>query len=231
MNTLSRRQFVAGVGLTGLGMLASESAAAAPPEDVSAVEDLMREHGVLRRALLIYDEAVLKLRNNPTPAVAEALQKTAKLFRAFGEDYHEKKLEEAHIFPDLKKADGTQELLVDTLGAQHERGRQITDYLLAVSKNGKMGRDKAGEVARVLEPFVLMYQNHMAREDTVIFPAWKRTLSAGALDKMGDTFEDIERAQFGKDGFETSVRQIAEVEAALGLADIGQFTPPPPPRL
>jgi len=28
------------------------------------------------------------------------------LFRSFGEDYHEKKLEEAHIFPTIKKAGG-----------------------------------------------------------------------------------------------------------------------------
>ena len=33
----------------------------------------------------------------------EALQKTAKLFRVFGEDYHEQKLEEAHIFPLLAR--------------------------------------------------------------------------------------------------------------------------------
>ncbi len=42
---------------------------------------------------------------------------------------------------------------------------------------------------------------------------------------MNDRFEDIEREQFGKDGFSMAVRQISDIEAALGLADLAQFTP------
>jgi hemerythrin-like domain-containing protein len=64
---------------------------------VTATEDLMREHGVLRRALLVYSAAAVNLRGNPSSISSDALQKIAKLFRAFGEEYHEKKLEEAYI--------------------------------------------------------------------------------------------------------------------------------------
>src|SRR5215470_10235462 len=88
---------------------ANEAAKAGTGEkggEVTATEDLMREHGVLRRALLVYSEAAAKLRSNPSAVSPEALQKTAKLFRAFGEEYHERKLEEAYIFPAVKKAGG-----------------------------------------------------------------------------------------------------------------------------
>ena len=47
--------------------------------EVTATEDLMREHGVLRRALLVYSEAAAKLRTNPSAISTEALQKTAKV--------------------------------------------------------------------------------------------------------------------------------------------------------
>src|SRR5215216_5902885 len=67
--------------------------------EVTAPEDLMREHGVLRRALLVYTATAGKLRTNASAVSPDALQKTAKLFRTFGEDYHEKKLEETYIFP------------------------------------------------------------------------------------------------------------------------------------
>ncbi len=60
--------------------------------EVTATEDLMREHGILRRALLVYTAAANTLRANPASVPPAALQKTARLFRAFGEDYHEKKL-------------------------------------------------------------------------------------------------------------------------------------------
>ena len=75
-----------------------------------------------------------------------------------------------------------------------------------------------------------MYEHHTAREDTVVFPAWKDALSAHQLDEMAETFEEIEHQQFGKDGFEDAVAQIAHIEQALGIADIARFTPPPPPK-
>src|SRR5436853_3450951 len=199
--------------------------------EVTATEDLMREHGVLRRALLVYTEAALKLRSNPSAIDPGALQKTAKLFRAFGEDYHEKKLEEAYIFPAVKNSKenaGAYANIVDTLTAQHQRGREITDYIVEVASCQKLTNDSE-PLARTLDSFVLMYRNHAAREDTIIFPAWKKTLSARQLDEMNDKFEDIEHEQFGEDGYELAVKQIGDIETSLSLADLAQFTAPPPP--
>jgi hemerythrin-like domain-containing protein len=230
MNVISRRSFIGGVGVSGVGVILGGCARKGASKEVTAVEDLMREHGVLRRALLVYEETAPKLRENPTPALADALQKTATLFRTFGEDYHEKKLEEGYIFPELKRADPAQSALLDTLIAQHERGRQITDYILALTKGATFAEGRAPEAAGVLGSFVLMYQNHAAREDTIIFPAWKKILPAEELEEMGEKFEDIEHEQFGEDGFEDAVHRIAGIENSLGLGNIVQFTPPPPPR-
>jgi hemerythrin-like domain-containing protein len=190
----------------------------------------MREHGVLRRALLVYSEAAVKLRSNPAAVPSDALQKTAKLFRAFGEEYHEKKLEEAYIFPAVKKAGGAAGTLADILVTQHQRGREITDYILAVTRGAKLGAVNAGQLAQAMEGLVRMYRAHAAREDTIIFPAWKATLSADELDEMGEKFEDIEHEQFGKDGFDDAVEQIGDIEGALGMADLAGFTAPALPH-
>src|SRR5262245_7093876 len=107
--------------------------------EVTATEDLMREHGVLRRALLVYSEAVTRLRSSPSAVAPNALQRTAKLFREFGEEYHERKLEEAYIFPAVKSAGGPAAAYTDILVAQHSRGREITDYILAVTRGDKLG--------------------------------------------------------------------------------------------
>jgi|SRR5689334_13199378 len=198
--------------------------------EVTATEDLMREHGVLRRALLVYTAAATKLHSNPSSIPPDALQKTAKLFRAFGEEYHEKKLEEAYIFPAVKQAGGEAATYPDILVTQHNRGREITDYIINVTQNAKLGANAEG-LAKALDAFVLMYRNHAAREDTIIFPAWKQTLTDKQLDEMNDKFEDIEHEQFGEDGFEDAVKQISAIESSLGLADITQFTAPPPPKV
>jgi hemerythrin-like domain-containing protein len=224
MNTTSRRKFIAGIGFAGIGLLEGACAMKEARDEVSAVEDLMREHGILRRALLVYEEVASKLRENPASAVADAIHRTATLFRTFGEDYHEKKLEEAYIFPVLKKGGAATRTLVDTLIKQHERGRQITDYILAITRQGKIELNKGVEMAPILKSFALMYQNHAAREDTIIFPEWKQAITSMELEAMGDKFEDIEHEQFGEDGFEKAVRRIAEIETALGLEDMGQFT-------
>jgi hypothetical protein len=129
------------------------------------------------------------------------------------------------------KAGGPAAAYVDVLIAQHRRGREITDYILAVTSKGSIASADAEPLARVFDQMDLMYENHAAREDTIVFPAWKTALNAAQLDKMGDLFEDIERAQFGHDGFEDAVASIGHIEATLGLADIAQFTAPPPPRV
>ncbi|HUO91037.1 MAG TPA: hemerythrin domain-containing protein [Rhizomicrobium sp.] len=232
MTVNSRRQLVTAGTLAIVGAAALPAAPARSKEEkeVGAVEDLMREHGVLRRALLVYFESVPKLRSAPAALDAGALHRAAKLFRDFGEDYHERKLEEAHIFPRIKSAGGPAASYVDILLDQHRRGREITQYILSVTASGRVATASAEPLARAFESFVPMYQNHAAREDTIVFPAWKDALSAKELDELGDQFEDIERAQFGGDGFEKSVHEIGAIEQALGFADLAQFTAPPPPH-
>ncbi len=197
-------------------------------EDVSATEDLMREHGVLRRTLNVYSEVARRLEANPGDIDAAALVEAAKLFRDFGEDYHEGMLEEVYIFPEVLKAGGPNGKLVEILWTQHRRGREITDYIQRVGSRGGIGGD-AEPLAKALASMSGMYNAHSAWEDTVIFPAWKALQSKDRLEELADKFEDIEHEKFGKDGFEDAVARISRIEQAFGLGDLALFTAPPPP--
>ena len=245
-----RRQLLTGISLVGAGVLLngcrnqpSSSGGATNNEkknegpatgeaetvEVTATEDLMREHGILRRALLVYQESVTRLRQDAATVPPDALEKTANLFRVFGEDYHEKSLEEVFIFPTVKKSPGAAAGYVDILLAQHARGREITDYVLSISKADKIASNSVEPLAKALESFVRMYQHHAAIEDTVIFPAWKVATGPTELDDLNDKFEDIEHEQFGGDGFETALKRMEEIETSLGLSNLEMFTAPPPP--
>jgi hemerythrin-like domain-containing protein len=206
------------------------SNAAQKESEVTATEDLMREHGVIRRALLVYSETVPRLRQNASGVDPAALRQTAQLFRTFGEDYHEKMLEERHIFPVIRKQGGELQRYADILTAQHSRGREITDYILAVTGAGTISSMHSEPLARVFEGFVRMYENHAAREDTIVFPAWKMNFTDKQLDEISDQFEDIEHKMFGQDGFEDAEKRISSIEGMLGLGDLAQFTPLPPPK-
>jgi hemerythrin-like domain-containing protein len=232
MTSISRRAaFGAAAGLAAGAVLilpgCSQSGEKAG-EDVSATEDLMREHGVLRRILVVYRETAAILRTAPAGLDAAALGQAAALFKAFGEDYHERKLEEQHIFPTVQKAGGEAGGLVPTLLAQHDRGRQITAFIAARCAGGKIGAADAEPLARALEGFARMYEAHTAYEDTIVFQAWKKALSKKQLEEAGDQFEDIERAQFKGDGFDMAVDQVAQIEQRLGLHDLGRLTAPAP---
>ena len=232
---LTRRELIAKATAVTTATLITPSLLLAAPEakepEVTATEDLMREHGVLRRALLVYSESIPKIRSNAGSLDAAALYRTGVLFRDFGENYHEKMLEEEHIFPVVRKGTGEAPKLVDILLAQHARGREITSYLLAVTKGGGIATANAEPLARSLEAFVLMYRNHAAREDTVVFPAWKTHFTNKQLDELSDQFEDIEHKMFGKDGFDDAVEKISAIETTLGFGGLSQFTAPPPPAI
>src|SRR5437016_5682522 len=90
-----------------------------PEEEVGAAEDLMREHGVLNRILLIYEEGLRRL-DAREPLPGEAIASSAGIVRRFIEGYHEK-LEEDFLFPRLEKASDLAPL-VATLRRPHDAG-------------------------------------------------------------------------------------------------------------
>ena len=95
---LGRRVFLtsgillSGAAVAGVGLLSGTEAEKKSEEkeaEVGPPEDLMREHGVLKRVLLIYGEALRRIdvkQDFPPEALADA----ARIIRSFVEDYHEK---------------------------------------------------------------------------------------------------------------------------------------------
>ena len=212
----------AGLVLTGCAT-ASEGAAHAETSkdhdeaEVTPGEDLMQEHGVLERILLIYDEGARRIeRSQPLdPAV---IGKAADIVRRFVGEYHEKN-EEQFVFPRLRAANREVDLTT-TLLRQHQRGREITAQIIA-----KASAPGSPELAQLLRSFARMYRPHAAREDTVLFPAFREIVGRSEYRELGEQFEDKEHELFGEHGFEHEVAQVSQLELALGIADLAQFTP------
>jgi hemerythrin-like domain-containing protein len=131
--------------------------------EVTPGEDLMQEHGLLERILLIYDEAARRIEQRE-PFDLTVLTSSAGIVRRFVEDYHEK-LEEQFVFPRLETARREMEL-VAVLLSQHQRGREVTMDIVR-----RAGSAATPELAQTLRSFARMYRPHAAREDTVLFSA------------------------------------------------------------
>src|SRR6201996_583577 len=198
----------------------------APAEDqvpVTPPEDLMREHGVLKRVLLIYREGIRRLQASEQ-LPADALNAGAAIIRSFIEDYHEQ-LEEQHVFPRLEQA-GKLTGVPSVLRAHHVRGGVLTDRVVAATSAG-IALDQAKREALIqdMSAFTRMYEPHEAREDTVVFPTLRQVVPAKEFRDMADVFEDEEHRRFGRAGFEGVVDKVADIEKSLGIFDLSQFTP------
>jgi hemerythrin-like domain-containing protein len=226
---IDRRRMVLAAGGGALGLSLGALAEDTEALETAANEDLMREHGILRRALFVYAEASRRARSAPDTLPLPQLLATAQLFRSFGEEYHERQLEEQYIFPVVRRRDARAAQFVDVLRAQHQRGRDITAYIMRVAQRARLAPADAQPLAGALDGLVAMYGPHAAREDTDLFPVWKKTIGAKAYAEMGDKFEEIERRTFGHDGFEDAHTRTAGIEAAFGLVNLAEVTAPPPP--
>ncbi len=226
---------VAGASVIGLGSLATscnnnrEPAGDDAEENVendsgvSANEDLMREHGLLQRMLLIYDAAIARLNSGGDFDPAH-INQTANIIKSFIEEYHEK-LEEAYVFPALTNA-GKLTDLVKVLTRQHANGRQVTREIIAATNNGNMpSGDDLNRLTFNMQRFNTMYRPHEAREDTVVFPAFKASVSPDEYRNLGEKFEEVEQQHFGNGGFDAMVDKVAGIEKQVGIYNLSQFTP------
>jgi hemerythrin-like domain-containing protein len=196
-------------------------------EDVSPTEDLMREHGLLNRVLLVYEDCLRKLDASVSQEAPKfdpkLLADSAGIIRHFIEDYHEK-LEEDYIFPRFEKAHVLTDL-VKVLRRQHEAGRSETEKIQKLATAAALKQPASrSEVAGAISHFVRMYRPHEAREDTVLFPALHGLVSQHEYDALGEDFEKREHQLFGAEGFEGEVEKVAGIEKALGIYDLAKFT-------
>ena len=195
----------------------AESEAPVPP-----TEDLMREHGVLRRILLLYEAGSRRLGQGEDIESSVFVQ-AAETMRDFIHDYHEK-LEEDYLFPHFKKA-GRMVPLVDVLIAQHAAGRKLTEKILQIAPTARTDSGRRKAMIDAMQASIVLYQPHAAREDTDIFPTVRSLVTPSEFDGLGETFEKEEKSRFGADGFEMMAKKVEAIEKRIGIHDLSKYTP------
>jgi hemerythrin-like domain-containing protein len=185
-------------------------------------EELMVEHGVLKRLLLAYrtvhDRLVAGRRVD-----GDVIVSAAQIISDYVEGFHEG-LEEAYVFPRVAPhAPG----LVRTLLVQHDRGRHLTAAINDIASAG-LGRatDRATLATRIAA-FVRMYEPHEAWEDTVVFPTLRQVTPQRTLDQLAERFAELENSRYGDSALGAMLARVTGIEAELGIGDLNEFTPVP----
>lgn len=193
---------------------------------ITPIEDLMREHGILKRLLLIYGDAEKRLcgyKPFQPSIVYPVILQSASIARQFIENYHQK-LEEHYIFPRFIQ-EQIYVNLVCSLQEQHAAATKLTTLILQAANQRDPYMQGRQYIAHLLSLYKQMYEPHEAREDTVLFPAFRKLVTPREFKKLGEKFEEIEETMFGKDGFQTILRQVEQLEKALGIYELSQYTP------
>lgn len=184
--------------------------------ETTAVEDLMREHGLLNRILIIYDEIIRRHKTNEY-IDNEIVLTSAYIIRTFVEDYHEK-MEEDYVFPVFIEKNVFVDL-INELRNQHELGRKLTDEIINQSLT-VIKVDNAEKIVKSMLLFNQMYRIHEAREDTIVFPEFKKLITKKYYEELGEKFEHTEEQIFGEDGFEKNLKIVELIEKKLNIFDI-----------
>ncbi len=189
--------------------------------EIPLTEDLMREHGILNRVLLMYEEIIKRIDNN-IDFLIDDLRDVITIIKSFIEDYHEK-IEEDYVFPLFEK-NKKKMRLIKTLKNQHDKGREITAQLQKLLATNELNKINKKLIKNLLQKFIRMYRPHEAREDTVLFPQVRSLISEKEFKKLGEKSEDLEHELFGENGFEIMVKKIENIEKKLDIFDLEQFT-------
>ncbi len=227
---LERRKFLAACGKTALAVaggyvVAVNPAQAAEDEegegDIGPVEDLMREHGVLRRVLLIYEEGSAQHRSAPgfsRQSVSHRRAAHPQLHRGLSREERG----EVHLPEAAQRSSARPAATFRSCSQQHQAGRKLTDKSFASSTSN-------AKDTRLVDPvtqFIRMYRPHAAREDTIVFPAFHQAVSEKEFDAIGEQMEKQEEKLFGEGGFAKIVEAVAEEERALGHLRTGSASLP-----
>jgi hemerythrin-like domain-containing protein len=225
-NPLCRRSFIALAGATGAAALAGCSKPDQPPgEAATAIEILARQHGVICRAVAILEEIKGGM-DAWMDLPPETIGGTVEIVRLFVIEHHQH-MEEKHIFPVFEAA-GKMSNLVGVLRKQHAAGSQLIGILRELYREfSAEDLEKRRTMACAIHLFSRMCRAHTAREDTALFPLLRRMMTQKAYAELSSGVKRAESEFLGRDGFDETIRKLADYENILGIGDLAGFTPNP----
>jgi len=219
---MDRRRFLsyapaATVALLSVIGVPGATAKAERSQAVGSIETLMRGHGLLMRAIIIYDVVGQRLAKQQETEPSLILKTTAVIHH-YLQEFHET-MEEKYIFKPMEQAH-IEFSSIQELKVQHGTGHELIARITQLAKTGKVGPELAG----YLNSFGQMYRYHAAWEDTVVFPSFDAMERRSELQELAGTFELEEKNILGDTGFESFVNDIAGVEKQLAIYDPSKWT-------
>ena len=148
------------------------------------------------------------------PAEVALLEAAVEFFRFYADKLHHGK-EEKLFFPLLvKRGVPAQGCPIGGLNHEHEKGRLLVQALAEQTPAYARGSPDARDaLLQTLRGLVDLYQNHIWKEDAMVFPMAEKVLTAADQEELSKDFSSVDRS--------VGLEAIARMEQfAKGLASI-----------
>jgi len=179
---------------------------------MEATEILMEEHRVIERVLAALETAASRLRSGEEISPAIFLQ-AAEFIKGFADGCHHKK-EEGVLFPAMEAAGVPGEGgPIGVMLAEHQEGRHLTSAMRAAAERLAAGDvDARAELGRSALSYVALLRQHIAKEDSVLFPMAEHVLQGSAQSEVSGAIERVEQEETGEGLHERFLELAASIE-------------------
>ena len=164
---------------------------------MQATSILMDEHRDIEGFLTSLESAAERLASG-APVRPGFFLEAAEFVKGFADGCHHRK-EEGALFPALESAGvPRQGGPIGVMLAEHEEGRRLTRGMRAAAEKLEAGSVAfRGEVVQAARAYVALLRQHIAKEDTVLFPMADRLLQPAAAARLAEEFDRVEQEETG----------------------------------
>lgn len=176
---------------------------------MNPIEDLKNEHEAVRLTLKILDRITADMADAGAPAHPEHLDQLFEFFGVFVDRCHHGK-EEALLFPALEAVGvGNKGGPIGVMLREHESGRNLVAKMKQTLTDYRHGDGAAaGRMRTSAAEYIDLLDQHIEKENRVLFPLAAQHLSPAVLAEMMTGFDDIETRRIGPGRHEAFHRML-----------------------
>ena len=182
---------------------------------MKATEILMSEHRVIERVVAAMDQAALRLEGGETVR-PEFFLDAAEFVKGFADGCHHMKEEQVLFQAMVENGLSTREGPVAAMLSEHEQGRAFIRQLREAALRLQAGdRSAASDVTRSARGYAALLQQHIQKEDLVLFPMADRVIPQEQYDDVFEGFERVEHEETGEGVHEKYLAMAEALEKEL----------------
>ena len=162
------------------------------------IKDLKMEHDAVQLTLRILDKICQKIEQSGEIIDLQHIDQLLEFFKVFVDKCHHGKEEEL-LFPALENVGVSREGgPIEVLLHEHQQGREYVQNMNAALVQYKKGdRTAVDEFMKTAKGYINLLNQHIDKENGVLFPLAEKHLSEQEQEKLWEGFEMIETQKIG----------------------------------